>query len=138
MAVWIIIFAVSVAGVAGMLAWRYWQTKKQPENNNESHPEYPHRDWSFSVLRGRIYPYLKNYGHEILVLSLKVWVHGAHEIKKQKEKIVPKLQTRFRKIFKHHAYIEGGNQPVSKFLDSLKNYKKRLQKIKEKIKEDLK
>ena len=134
MITWVVIFAVSVIGAISMLVWRYRQIKKG-QIKNMPHPKYPHLD--FEILRGQIFPRLKNYGYKTVVLSLKIWMHGAHEIKKQKEKIIPKLRTKFHKIFKHHAYIKGGNQPVSKFLDSLNNYKERLRKIKEKIREDL-
>jgi len=76
--------------------------------------------------------YGKQYGHETILSAIRAWFRTIFFLKKQKEIIVPKIKSL---IPKRHREIKRP-AVVSEFLQNVTEYKAKLKKISDKIKEE--
>ena len=76
----------------------------------------------------------KDYGHRAVLEALKAYVKSSYYLKRQREQLaaeIKKYSARFRK-----ERTQKRSPVASQFLKSISEYKKKLMKIKEEIKEE--
>lgn len=78
---------------------------------------------------------IKRGGYIALFITIRVYLLGKHNAKKIAQKAYKKLNTLFQKYHRNKVVIEKKNE-ASKFLKIVSDYKKKVNKITEQIKEE--
>jgi len=126
----IFIFIGSLLATLGMLLFRVWQIKNGKVAVDPDAPEkmiIP--EMTFASLKENVLYYGKRAGHLSVMAAIALWIRGSHEVTKHAKKLRLKVKKN-----------EDGTEektPISSFLVTVSEYKKRARKLRERItKED--
>jgi hypothetical protein len=130
----ILSFAISLILLAGLLGYKIIRVRNGETLTEEHHdihsfiPEHV----NLGEARKAVVKYGKQYGHETILSAIRMWFRTFYFVKKQKEIIVPKIKSMIPK--KHRE----AQRPavVSEFLQNVTEYKGKLKKISDRIKEE--
>ena len=127
MNLFIVLFFVSLLGIIIMLG-----RKLRVLGNGQAFPteQAALPSLRFEETRGFILKIVKRLGYFLLVESIRVYVKLADAVKKT----WMKLRARFEKIATPGS--ESAIKPPSKFLKTIADYKRKVRKIKEQVKEE--
>ncbi len=134
MLVLILSFSASLILIVGMLAYQIILMRK---GKIEAGREIAHPAWMYKInlgsLKGTMIEYAKKYGHQLVLILLKVWIKTSYFIKIKKEAWMPKVKETFHK----YQPKDVRSEESSKFFESVLKYKAKLKKISKNIKEEV-
>ncbi len=131
MNIFLILFFIALFGITIMIVRKYFTIKHLEIKNN------PDLDLEFEVpeleeLQKFFSKRIKRYGYVILVLIIKLYILSSNFVKEKSISLYKKIKKR---IFKHKTKTET-NKETSPFIKTIKDYKKKIKRITNKIKEE--
>ena len=129
--IFISIFFISIVAMSVMIYGQVVNNRNTAEFKKVEIAE------NLTQIRNNFLRYIQEYGHYIIVLLLKKSVKFSLLIKRKQEAIYPRIQKIKHFIMDKHPVhqTEKKDSSISHFLKSVSEYKSKLQRIKEKIKE---
>lgn len=127
----IIIFGLSLIAVLGMLFYRAWQIESGKVDMPESHTgRMLIPDMTFASLKKNVIYYSRQGLHGTIMVAMHAWVRGSHAVGKQAKKIGDKLVKK--------SPVDGTVEktPISSFLVTMSDYKKKAKRLRERIRRE--
>lgn len=91
---------------------------------------------NFPLIKTRAFNFLAKWSHVSVLILLKLRIKSTYFLKRKKEVIMPKVKNILSKALPKSQGVPKKPGVVSKFLKNVSDYKKKLKKIEQKMKEE--